>query len=193
MRYAATVQPHPEKPPLLIGVGETQPEALAAARAWFQKEFDRTSSKDWSRLYALQDRLALSTEDEFTARTGVGLDTWLARMAAAGVAPATPLPETEGRPLVPPTPRKPGASGTEKLIYCALVFVLFAGSLGTMRYLGSKLVHHEIQTALSNKNNPIAGAPVAAPAIPTLDTGNLWGGLYDPNTGDDQINGVAGP
>src|SRR5262245_59963148 len=107
MRYAATIQLHPDTPPLLIGVGESHPEALAAARAWFQKEFDRTNSKEWSRLSALQAQLAVSTEVEFASRTGVGLDAWLARTAAAGVAPATPLPETEGRPLVPPTPRKP--------------------------------------------------------------------------------------
>ena len=87
MRYAATIQPHPGQPPLLIGTGETHPEALGAARVWFQKEFDRTSSKEWGRLTALQEQLTISTEEEFAARTGVGLDEWLARMAASGVGP----------------------------------------------------------------------------------------------------------
>jgi len=110
MHYAATIQSHPEKPPLLIGVGETHPEALGAARIWFQKEFDRTSSKDWGRLTALQEQLTISTEEEFASRTGVGLDERLARMAAAGVAPAKAPKEPEPyRPLVPPSPRSGGA------------------------------------------------------------------------------------
>ena len=89
MRYATMVQPHPDKPPHLVGIGETRDAALAAARVWFRAEFDRTSSKDWPGLIALQDQLTVSTEEEFAARTGVGLDDWLARMAATGVAPAT--------------------------------------------------------------------------------------------------------
>ncbi|HEY7035202.1 MAG TPA: hypothetical protein VH482_27940 [Thermomicrobiales bacterium] len=193
MRYAATIQPHPEKPPLLIGVGETQPEALAAARAWFQQELDHTSSKEWSRIYALQDQLGVASEDEFASRTGVGLDEWLARMAAAGVAPAKAPPVTAHAPLAPPTPRKPGAGGLEKLVYCGLFCALFVGSLATAKYVGGRLVDREIHTALSNSNNPIGTGPVAAPAIATIDTDDLWGGLYDPDAGGDQIDGIAGP
>lgn len=164
---------------------------MAAARAWFQQEFDRTSSREWTRLYALQAQLAVSTEDEFAARTGVGLDEWLARMAAAGVVPAKALPESEGRPLPMPRPRRGGPSGREKLVYVALVCTLFVGSLATVRYVGGKLVHREINAALSNGNVPV-GNPVAAPAIATIDPKTLWGGLYDPSSGGDQINGVAG-
>jgi hypothetical protein len=192
MRYAATIQPKPEKPPLLIGTGETYQEALAAARAWFQKEFDRTSSKEWTRLYALQDQLAVSTEEEFAPRTGVSLDEWLARMAAAGVAPAKALPEPEDRPFVVPTPRQAGASGRDKLVYTALFIVLFAGSLATVKYVGGRLVHREIQAALSNSGNPIGG-PVMAPAIATFDTDDLWGDFYDPSSQDTEIGGIAGP
>jgi len=194
MRYAATIQPHPNKPPLLIGTGETYQEALAAARAWFQAEFDSTSSKEWTRLYALQDQLAVSTEEEFASRTGVPLDDWLARMAAAGVAPARALPEPEGRPLAMPTPRQAGASGRDKLVYAALFCLLFVGSLATVKYVGGRLVNREIHAALSNNNNPIGTGPVMAPAIATIDPDDLWGDFYGPSYDDgDTIGGIAGP
>ena len=192
MHYAATIQSHPEKPPLLIGVGETHPEALGAARIWFQKEFDRTSSKDWGRLTALQEQLTISTEEEFASRTGVGLDEWLARMAAAGVAPAKAPKEPEPyRPLVPPSPRS-GAGGDQKFVYVALFFVLFSGSFATVRYLSGRLVNHTIETAISNSNTGINTGPAFEPAIATFDPDGLWGGDYElPD--DSDIDTVAGP
>jgi hypothetical protein len=191
MRYAATIQPHPEKPLLLIGTGESYQDALAAARAWFQKEFDHTSAKDWTRLYALQDRLAVSTEDEFAARTGIDLDEWLARMAAAGVAPATAPPVTEDQPLVVPGPRRSGGSGVEKLIFTALICLLLAGSLMAVKYAGVRFVDREIESALSKSDNPFGQGPAVAPAVATFDPDSLWRGSFDPSGGD-EIGGIAG-
>jgi hypothetical protein len=188
MRYATMVQPHPDKPPHLVGIGETRDDALAAARVWFRAEFDRTSSKDWPGLIALQDQIAISTEEEFATRTGVGLDEWLARMTTAGVAPATAPATSEEDAWVPLTTHRRDRGSLHFLLYCAFCACIFVGVVATARYGATRLLNRQIDS-ITNSSYQIGGP--MAPAIPTFDADAFWGGNNDPYSFDDtQIDGI---
>ena len=194
MRHVATIQPHPDKLPQLVGIGESGADALSGARAWFSQEFDRTNSKDWFRLIALQDTLADDTEDEFAAKTGVGLDDWLARMTAAGTTPAkaAPVPAVDANPPLPAL--KGNNSSQMVVIYCALSVLIFVGILAGVKYGGTRILNREIESiSRSNNSFDVGSGPAFDSAIGTIDPDDLWGGLYGTMEPDTSIDGVMGP
>jgi hypothetical protein len=194
MRHAAMIQPKPERPPLLIGLGETRADAMAGARAWFSAEMDRTSSKDWPRLFALQEQLTVYTEDEFPAKTGMGLDDWLAGMSAAGTAPTVASAAAERDAWVPlPTP-KGNNSSLLLVVYCALSALIFIGVLAGVKYGGTHILNREIES-ITNSNNSfdIGSGPSYNSDFETIDPDDLWGDMYGPIDGmGPSIGGVSG-
>ena len=194
MRYAALIQPKPEQLPILIGLGETWGDAMAGARAWFGAEMDRTNSKDWPRLIALQEGLLIYTEDEFRAKIGMPLDDWLAGMTAAGAAPkvATVAQEVTGAPL--PTIKNSGSSSLPMVVYCTLGALLFFGIMAGVRYGGTQLIKRELDSITqSNSGLDIGSGTEYDSGIKTVDPDNLWGGMYEPIDMDPGISGIAGP
>jgi hypothetical protein len=130
MRFAAVSQSRPGAPVHVLGVGETMDDAFASARAWFETQFQRASSKDQAHLIALQDHLSVFAEDDLEAKSGLSLDGWLARMRAVGVVP----PAVKAKPAAPaevddiwvdppPLPTDGSGIGLETWVLAALVFV----------------------------------------------------------------------
>jgi hypothetical protein len=193
MRHAAFVQPKLEQPPLLIGLGESRADAMAGARAWFSAEMDRTSSKDWPRLIALQEQLTIYTEDEFAAKMGVPLDDWLARLSSAGIAPkVVSAAAEEERHLPLPTP-KGNNSSLLNLMYYTLGALLFLGVLAGMRYGGTQILRREIDAVTNSSSGFDIGDSVEFEPIGTVDPDDLWGDMYGPLDSDPAIDGVYGP
>lgn len=77
-RWVALCQTSPGAPLRLIGVGESAQAAYHASNMWFQAAFQRSSSDDYKLLIAMQQHLSAIDEDELLARTGWGIDDWIA-------------------------------------------------------------------------------------------------------------------
>jgi hypothetical protein len=194
MRHAALIQPKPEQPPQLIGLGETWADAMAGARAWFGTEMDRTSSKDWPRLFALQEQLTVYTEDEFAAKTGIALDDWLAHVSATGIAPTmTSAMPVEDAWIPLPAPRS-NSNSLPMMVYYTIGALIFISVMAGVRYGGTRILQREID-AITNSNNAfdIGSGPAYDSAIATVDPDDFWGDLYGPLDTGPSIGGVTGP
>jgi hypothetical protein len=103
MRYVAVSRADISAPLQILGVGETMDEAYAGARAWFDNAFLGVDSGDprWRDLLAMQNNLDAVSEDVLSENSGLGLDDWLARLAAIGQSPGTPQPPKPWRGLEP--------------------------------------------------------------------------------------------
>jgi len=103
MRYAAVSRLNATSPVHILGVGETLDDARRGAFAWFGTAYEKGLGLNQRSLATLQDRMAILTEDELLAQSGVTLDDWLAEVARRGDAPGNPAaapvaaPPREGR------------------------------------------------------------------------------------------------
>jgi hypothetical protein len=124
MRYVAVSRTDFTAPVQILGVGETMEEAYAGARDWFDSAFNGVDASDpkWRKLLALQNNLDAVTEDVLFERSGLGLDEWLARMAAIGQRPGTPQPAKPWRGMGPYRDLKDGWDRTTWIL-AALYFV----------------------------------------------------------------------
>jgi hypothetical protein len=196
MRYAAVIRTGPGSAPRLVGVGESRDGALAGARIWFAAQFERTPHRDWPLLIALQDQLAVYTEDEFTARVGSSLADWLSRMSAAGItppiAPPAPVSAAASDESWIPEPRRRNDRGARALVSYLLIAVAIVGVLTAAKYVGGRMLQRELNE-IANGENPVSG-PVYAPAIGTFDP-DAWGMTYEPSFGggSELIGGVSSP
>jgi hypothetical protein len=103
MRYVAVTRLDLQAPVHIVGVGETMIEAQRGAVDWFDRATDKGLVHGTSELIAFQGRMAIMTEQDLLAQSGVGLDEWLARGAARGEAPGS----TEEKAPAPVEPQHP--------------------------------------------------------------------------------------
>lgn len=142
MRYVAISQAAIGAPVQILGVGQSMEEAYAGARAWFDTAFNGVDSGDpkWRNLVVMQNNLDAVTEDVLYEKSGLGLDDWLARLAAIGQSPGTPQPPKPWRGMEPHRDLKDGWDRTTWIL-AALYFIglpIFRIFLG-WRGLGGEL------------------------------------------------------